>query len=121
MSQRMSIVSHSGQAQRRLTYRYHNGWKDLDQYEDLGWRWHVLGTARVEEHSWESITLRYWVRVSRLVTRAEMAAAMSAEFNAWCRCEHDCCGHYQWHVITSEIRKIKRREWVVPIRALRNV
>lgn len=105
----------------RLSHQYEEGWREFDRYDDRDWAWRLLGTARRRNLDPDSITVVYSVRASRPVTRKEMALAMAAAFNHGCRCEHDCCGHVQWRVMTHLVRRAKRREWHVPIVGVRNV
>jgi hypothetical protein len=118
---RFSVHPRSGLASKRQTYKYVTGWNHLDAYSDQDWNWHLLGTGKIAKEDMDGQTVLFTVRASRKVSRQEMALAMSAEFDRGCRCEHDCCGHTQWYVTMHQVRRIKRREWVVPLVGLRNI
>lgn len=109
------------QASIRMSHQYEEGWRYLDRYTDRDWSWRLLGTAHLRAPDPGSSVVVYTVRASRPVSRKEMAQAMAAAFNRGCRCEHDCCGHVQWSVLPHQVRRSKRREWLVPIAGVRNV
>lgn len=121
---RVPSAPHRDVAQRRLTHKYVTGWSHLDAHEDQGWRFKVLGTAiRIEEEGYYGLDLIYLYTVvtSRRVTRREIYDVMSVAFERSCQCEHDCCGHYHWHVGALKLVRTKPREWVVPVYGTQNL
>ena len=119
----------------RLTHKYATGWKDLDRHEyvcslkltprrvtteDEDGGYTAVTSGRVTSKAltkaralWRSLpaelrgaSFRHW-----------FAGAVASEFDHGCRCEHDCCGHYQ----SYGTGRMEGRTVVVHIRAYPNV
>ena len=119
----------------RLTHKYVNGWKDLDRHEyvatvkltprrvtseddDGGYTavtsGRVTSKALAQAHAmWRHLP----AELRGPSFRRWFANAVASEFDHGCRCEHDCCGHYQ----SYGTGRMEGRTVVVRIRAYRNL
>lgn len=89
--------------ERRLTHRYNVGWSHLDDIE-------YVGTARlVSSHTKHNDGESQRVFSLLLVTSGEdeqsIKDAIRDTMQSGCRCEHDCCGH--WQTSVDRVRRIK--------------
>lgn len=102
----------------RKTFRYDQGWKELDRYEFVGW-FRVLKSRHTESRDQDTGKQFLLVRAPSGVQDELVIDALSNEFSFSCRCEHDCCGH--WSSYVRDVRHVKRREWRVTIHHHQNV
>ena len=107
----------------RLTFQFNDGWKGEDEYQYFGEFMILKSRLRHSNHqdssNGEAGERIYTVRVPRGISRGDIINALRDAFTNGCRCEHDCCGHVQWS--GRVVRRNKRREWLVELRASRNV
>ncbi len=108
----------------RLTFHYAAGYDSLDEWtEEIG-KFSVLNAQHHPGHNDIDSTLTLRVDKSAF-TRAHnqpdtiVAQALYNTLTKGCRCEHDCCGH--WQTMVTRVHKTKRKEWSVDVHAYRNV
>jgi hypothetical protein len=106
------------QLERQTSHRYNAGWSHLNDHEHVG-------TARVlarKPHGRENDEGKRTFSLL-LVTSQEPADAI--EEAIWdtmrhtCRCQHDCCGHWQGSV--NRVRRLKSGLWAVIEGHFRNI
>jgi len=122
----------------RLTHHYVQGWASLDKYAYACLAQHTLLRTVRGRNDLDSSTSACVVTVSPLALEAAKAnyreakrhhdkvptfsqflcLAVGEAFSGGCRCEFDCCGHWQYNGSASQT---KRREFVVTIHGYRNV
>lgn len=109
---------HDFVARPRLTYRYVTGWAgECDEWGDgLLFRRLAYRSVRNDGETAESVVT---VRAPAGATDKEIITALRSYFTTGCRCEHDCCAH--WQSYAGIPRRVKRRQWVMPINYFRNV
>lgn len=100
----------------RLTHKYVDGYKHLDEEEYKG-IFHILSVSAPQDYdeSSDSWARTYRVKAPAGLTREEIEGVLRNEFRYGCRCEHDCCGHTQSYVRARGIKHIKRREYWVSV------
>ena len=118
----------------RLTHQYSAGWSHLDRFEyiatlkltpptlqkryDDGDTNHIMYgrlSAKQREQArkvWEELP-----RLGRLKFKHWLQGAISSTFETGCRCEHDCCGHYQTYAVAD----LYGRRVVVTVHNYRNL
>lgn len=118
----------------RLTHKYRAGWAELDRHEyvttlrltapkllsidDDGTKDRIVHgriSAKQREQArkvWEKLP-----RQGRAPFKQWLCAAVSETFDYGCRCEHDCCGHYQNHAMA----RMYGRNVVVAVHSYRNI
>lgn len=85
----------------RTSYRYSLAYADLDPHALLA-QYHVLSRRVTQGNECYITTVRVKVKPHpdrELPCTPELIQeALSDAFSYSCRCEHDCCGHYQKYV-----------------------
>ncbi len=102
----------------RLTYGYNSGWSHLDKWHELGEATVVaVGKPRENHESFRQIQI---VEVKSQGYRPRnIARALSATMTSGCRCQHDCCGHFQSS--PARIRPLRNGRFAVLMSGYRNV
>lgn len=119
----------------RLSHSYVTGWKHLDRHEfvcslkltpprivevDDEGDYVSTTTGRVTAKALAEAR-KVWRSIPRDVRvpsfRQWFANAVASEFDEGCRCEHDCCGHYQ----SYGRGRLEGRTVTVRIRSYRNI
>lgn len=89
--------------QKRLTHKYAFGWAGLDESEQIGTAREVLSKPR-KNHG-DTATAFKLLLVNSTADAKDIKQAIYDSLSSGCRCEHDCCGHWQHGV--SNVRRIK--------------
>ena len=103
--------------EKRLTHRFTTGWSALDEHEEIG-------TARVlaqKEAGRDDENKRAFLLllVHSQSSPEDIKSAIRDTMTNGCRCEHDCCGHWQHGV--SKVRRLKNGKlYAVKTYAYRN-
>jgi hypothetical protein len=105
---------------RRLTFRFNAAWSHLDESEDVGTAraLTVKPFGKEDPHGEAKRTLS----VMLIHTQADEEAvreAIAETLQYSCRCEHDCCGH--WQTSVSRVRRLRGGMWAVMQSSYRNV
>lgn len=106
---------------RRLTFRYNAAWASLDESEEVGTA-RVLSRkdfGRPDPHGESKRTLSLMSVCAREATEEAVREAICETLQYSCRCEHDCCGH--WQTSVSRARKLGGGLWAVLMSSYRNV
>lgn len=95
--------------ERRLTFRYRDGFSDND-------KWMPFGTFRVlkQQEVWPGSDSGVRLMTVKVVSDrpvAEVIEALQTYLTYGCCCEHDCCGHVFCHFV--EARRTRRNEYFV--------
>ncbi len=96
---------------KRLTYKYADGWAGLDRHVDLGTA-RALGEKTVSQGSDSRTTLVLFLVASK-ARPANVKRAFYDSLRKSCRCEHDCCGH--WQSSASKVRHLGKGLYAVKI------
>lgn len=98
---------------KRLTFDYSEGWNGLDESEDVG----ECGILKTTPKKWYSadgytylLTIKTPAGLSKKSSNGTLHNIVQYSLGYSCRCEHDCCGHFQHNLIW--VKKSKRREIV---------
>lgn len=102
---------------------YNRAYRGLNPQEYVG-EFRVLSHSKRQYTNDEDGSYRYVIRIKapKGATREQVQGVVWNEFDHSCRCEHDCCGHYQRR--TGRIFRPANRakgEWIVPINAYPNI
>jgi hypothetical protein len=103
-------------AYKKLTHKYNPAWAHLDESEYMGFDLKIVyGKARYSDDG-ESVKTIAYATASKPVTKSQMYQMLHA-FDRSCRCEHDCCGHFNGGARYSGLKKVSRngRKWAIPI------
>lgn len=101
---------------KRLTHKYASGWEYLDESLDIGTA-RPLGQKTMKEDG-ESKTVLALFLVNSKARVPNVKAAFYDTLRSGCRCEHDCCGHWQGSV--SKVRHLGNGLYVVRSSHYRN-
>lgn len=118
----------------RLTHKYRAGWSHLDRHEyvfdlkltphklvnrtDDGDLDHILyGRISAKQRAQAKVVWEKLPRQDRPKFKHWLRDAIGSEFDSGCRCEHDCCGHYQSYAASA----IYGRRVVVNVHSYRNL
>ena len=102
----------------RKTYRYNDAYSSLDDWEDIG-TFRQLSIRTLSKDA-ESVKTRALVSVQSKASVDDIKSAVREMFRSACRCEHDCCGHFQSHA--SRVRRAgKSSLYFVTIHSNRNI
>lgn len=108
----------------RLTNHYAQGYDEMDEWTEEVGKFSVLNAKHYPGYDDINSTLTLRVDPSEF-TRAHnrpvelIAQAIVNTLTKGCKCEHDCCGH--WQTAVWRVTNVKRKEWAVDVRAYRNV
>ncbi|KWN05905.1 hypothetical protein WT83_27895 [Burkholderia territorii] len=119
----MSKAGTTFRGYKRLTHHYALGWEHLDEHEYLG-DFRVLNVRYFPSAGGDYDDLGervYTIRAPRLLSEADIRDTLVSELSFGCRCQHDCCGHAFAHVYRQDVKRVKRRRWVVRVHVHRNV
>lgn len=110
-------MPHLTYLQERLTHSYNNGWQHLDKWGDGGW-FHILSQS-APIYDEDDFYGEDWSRYMRIkapygMPRDTVKRILNSSFQRSCTCEHDCCGHV--FTSTGDIKRLRRREWLVEVR-----
>ena len=108
-------------AYKKLTHRYNPAWAHLDESEYMGFQVKAVFSKPVySDYLGESVKYNVYLTASKPVTQNEMHAMLHA-FDRSCRCEHDCCGHFNGGAFN--LKRISRtgKKWQVELRLSANV
>jgi hypothetical protein len=97
------MENHKITLERRLTHRYNVGWSHLDDNEEVGTARVV--SSRTKRNDGESQRVFSLLLVKSGEGEQSIKDAIRDTMQSGCRCEHDCCGHWQSSV--SRVRRIK--------------
>lgn len=105
----------------RVTHQYRDGYSELDEWIDAGFKVKVLGGARkiINDKHGENVTIIYHVRAPKNVRPELVRYVCNGQFATGCTCEHDCCGH--WQSFLSAFKKIGRGKYVALVNWYVNV
>ena len=104
---------------KKVTRRYSAGWSHLDDDVYVG-SLRVLKTTPYQySEEGVSFTRLITVKVLTSTSRDDLEIGIHDTFSHGCRCEHDCCGHYQVYV--DSIKHTKRKEYAVAIVGVANI
>ncbi len=81
---------------KRTTHKYASGWSHLDESEHIGTA-RCLGQKTTKQDGWTKTSLGLFL-VSSKHDSEEVKQALRDSLSHHCRCEHDCCGHWQTDV-----------------------
>lgn len=89
--------------ERQTSHKYRQGWDHLNESEHVGTA-RVL-TTKFKRKDEESQRIFILLLVMSTDSAEHIEEAICDTMRSGCRCEHDCCGHYQTHV--DKVRQIK--------------
>jgi hypothetical protein len=107
-------------AHKPLTSQYRSGWSHLERSEYVG-AFKLLGNSFdnvIYSADGEHRTRLLSVVAPRGVKKRDAVKALEFELDYGCRCEHDCCGHWQ---ARARAKKVKGRKYFVEISEYMNV
>lgn len=105
---------------RRTTFKYSDAYKDLDGSE-------YVGEFRLLSFSKERYLGKYGdsgeqylrVKAPKGATKDDVRQVADDFLSYHCRCEHDCCGHWQRSI--GKVYHSKRNEYIVKVHLYQNV
>ena len=105
---------------RQLTHRYNAAWSHLNEFE-------IVGTARAvgskafgkPDPDGDSGRTLLFLMVTSKAQEEAIREAIADTLQRSCRCEHDCCGH--WQTSVSKARRLQGGMWAVLQSSYRNV
>ncbi len=102
----------------RKTFKYNDAYSQLDEWEEIGTvRQLNIRTISKDEESAKAHAL---VSVQSKASAEDIKSALRDMFRRACRCEHDCCGHFQSYA--SRVRRAgKSSLYFVTIYSNRNI
>jgi hypothetical protein len=108
----------------RITYRYAPGYDALDEWTESIGKFSVLNARHARGYDDIDSTLTLRVDKSQFAKDHKkpdelIERALISTLTKGCRCEHDCCGH--WQTSARDARKVSGKEWIVRVYAYRNV
>ncbi len=107
-------------AYKKLTHKYNPAWSELDDDEYMGFDLKVVyGKARYSDDG-ESVKTIAYATTSKPVTETQMYQMLHA-FDRSCRCEHDCCGHFNGGARTPKQLSRNGRKWAITLSYYANV
>ena len=81
---------------RRLSHQYTSGYSHLDKWEDIGTITLLRSSETQGDDYSESIRRTVLVQFTGdALPVQDIKDALYDQFQSGCRCQHDCCGHYQ--------------------------
>jgi hypothetical protein len=101
---------------KRLTHKYANGWDYLDEFDDIGTA-RALGQKTTREDGESKTTLGLFL-VSSKESPEDVKRSLYDTLGHSCRCEHDCCGH--WQTSVSKVRHLSKGLYAVRCSHYRN-
>jgi hypothetical protein len=108
------------QAERKLTNRYNAGWSDLDETQPMGFTLKTVRGATKYDDNYERSTTYLHVTASRPISYRELRATLH-HFSRGCRCEHDCCSHWNGGAgVPVQVSK-NGRKWAIPLHYSMNI
>lgn len=102
----------------RKTFKYNEGYKDLDKWLDIG-TFSYLSSKAYETNGQWSFDAVCRIRIDSKADKRTIEDAIYYQFPKGCQCEHDCCGHFFSYV--TDAKHIRRKEWVVKMHWTRNI
>lgn len=101
---------------------YRPAYDHLNEHETLDFTVKVVPGRFREDYDGNGERWVY-LTASRPITRGELTEAVLWKFNRECRCEHDCCGHWQSHAYAHLAKPLNKKgtKWKVPVVSYRNI
>lgn len=101
---------------------YRPAYGHLNKHSDLGWSAKVVAGRLFLDSDGDGAIRWVYITTSKPVTRDELVEGLMWQFRQQCRCEYDCCGHWQSfaHFPRAHSNK-KGTRWAVPIYSYRNI
>lgn len=106
---------------KRITHKFNEGWKDLDQQEYIG-RFKQLGIKAGGVHYTDdegSTDMKLTFVAPKGVNAEDAIEVIRNELSYGCRCEHDCCGHMQSY--GRDIKRVKGRIFTAVLHRYPNI
>ena len=94
---------------KRLTHKYANGWDYLDEHAEIGTA-RALGSKVTKEDGESKTTLALFLVASKESVQ-DVKTSLHDSLRHSCRCEHDCCGH--WQSTVSKVRHLGKGLYAV--------
>jgi hypothetical protein len=105
---------------RRTSHEYVDAYRHLDSREYIGEYAALKFGEVVYDNKYNDSAHQYvTLKAPKGATWQDVCESAQNHFAQHCRCEHDCCGHWQSSVYG--VRHTKRREWSVKISMYQNV
>jgi hypothetical protein len=98
------------QLERQTSHRYNDAWAYLNNHEHVGTA-RVLTSKPHGKSDGESKRTFSVLLVTSQEPTDTIAKAIRDTMRHSCRCEHDCCGHWQSRV--NHVRRLKSGLWAV--------
>ncbi len=97
---------------RQTSHRYNAAWSHLNESEDVGTARALMSKAfgKPDPHGESGRTLLI-LSVTSKAPEDEIREAIEDTLRHSCRCEHDCCGH--WQTSVSKARRLRGGIWAV--------
>lgn len=89
--------------EKKTTHKYRSGYSYLDDGEEIGTARQIGSKLKSKDSEGERHLLLFLVNSQ--APHEEIVSAFYDTLRTGCRCEHDCCGHYQTHV--AAVKRIK--------------
>lgn len=114
----------------RKTHGYTNGWAELDEWQPVANAFILkrgerdYGDPEKTTDYGSSYTRTMTVKITKRlpgVSEGDIKRALADTFTQGCRCEHDCCGHWQVYANSWQVRRNKRKEYRVIVNASANI
>lgn len=105
---------------RRTSYKYAEAWRYLDSAKYVG-EFRLLSTSEMRYLGKYGDSAVNYLRVKapKGVDKRLMWQVADDQFSNHCKCEHDCCGH--WQNTVGKVYRSKRNEYIVELRSYQNV
>lgn len=101
---------------------YDLAWDHLNEHLPLGFTAKVVAGKTHYDDLGERGEQWIYITTSRPATLREISDFAISTFSRHCRCEHDCCGHWQVTPSTFRAKSNKRgTRWEVPLRSYLNI
>lgn len=105
---------------RRTTFKYSDAYKDLDNSEYVG-EFRLLNSSEERYLGKYGDSAEQYLRLKapKGATKNDVREVAHDHFSYHCRCEHDCCGH--WQISVGRVYRSKRNEYIVKVSMYQNV
>ena len=103
--------------ERQTSHRYNAAWSALNDSEYVGTARRVF--SRTSHNDGESARTFSLLLISSKESAENITSAIYDTMRQACRCEHDCCGHWQSSV--SRVRHLGGNQWAVFESSYRNI
>lgn len=107
---------------KQVTNHYHAGYAHLNETKYMGFDVKCVFGKTIYSNDYETKKTWVYLTASKPVSK-KCIAKMLHEFDRCCRCEHDCCGHFNGGAYYHTLKQLSRngRKFAVQLSYLMNV